>query len=373
MSQINRILVADRREEKHALFREVFQPGNFDETSSVAFELVLIDKEVGILEAIGSAEGNGYPFALLFLEAGLWRIAGGFQLLKDIRLKHPKMEIVLMTDEPVAKWDDTYRDFGHSERVMLVRDDLSSSMLEQLAFTLASRWRSNKAGAKARDQFKALLGQSGDSEVPMYDDDVVFNNTRILICDDTESIHEDFIKILSPSANKNFSKLDEFESSLFDDEEEDGEPKVVVEELSYEIDSAFQGHHALEMVEKAENEGRPYPLIFMDVRMPPGWDGVETIRRIWDRFPFIEMVIVTAYSDYSWEEMVQKVGSTDRLIFLKKPFDRITVKQMALTLTNKWKLGCMARKYVAEVELLEKETSRRTEQLKNLLNGMKGM
>jgi len=72
--------------------------------------------------------------------------------------------------------------------------------------------------------------------------------------------------------------------------------------------------------------------------MPPGWDGIETISRIWRESPDIQIVVCTAYSDYSWEEMIDKLGRTDRLLILKKPFDPIEVLQMANALAKKWEL-----------------------------------
>ena len=59
-------------------------------------------------------------------------------------------------------------------------------------------------------------------------------------------------------------------------------------------------------------------MAFVDVRMPPGWDGVETTAKIWQKYPDLQVVICTAYSDYSWEEMLKKLGYSDRLVILKK-------------------------------------------------------
>ena len=124
----------------------------------------------------------------------------------------------------------------------------------------------------------------------------------------------------------------------------------ISEKPKYQLDHAYQGEEALKMVAAAEKDNMPYALLFMDVRMPPGWDGIETIKRIWDTYPNVEVVICTAYSDYSWEEILKKVGTTDQLMFLRKPFDVISVKQMALALTKKWNLGEQNRSYVNQLE-----------------------
>jgi diguanylate cyclase (GGDEF)-like protein len=190
-------------------------------------------------------------------------------------------------------------------------------------------------------------------------------NTRILIVDDNESIHEDFLKVLSQKKTEALAELDDLESELFGNEEAEAKPNPNnSEQPDYRVDSAYQGREALEMVEKAVAEGAPYALIFMDVRMPPGWDGIETISHIWAKHPYIEMVLCTAYSDYTWDDILEKLGSTDRLLFLRKPFDAVAVQQMALSLTKKWNLGEQARNYVST---LEHEVEERTKQLQELL------
>ena len=154
-------------------------------------------------------------------------------------------------------------------------------------------------------------------------------NQRILIIDDNRSIHEDVRKILGV-IKKEDEELDEAAAALF------GVPVEASASVTFEIDSAFQGQDGLAMVRAALEEGRPYALAFVDVRMPPGWDGIETISRIWKSYPELQVVICTAYADYSWEEMIRKVGGTDNLVILKKPFDNVEVLQLAHTLTQKW-------------------------------------
>jgi len=153
---------------------------------------------------------------------------------------------------------------------------------------------------------------------------------HILVIDDNQSIHEDFRKILGTAAAGS-SKLDDFEASFF------GETETEEEQTAYEIDSAFQGQDGLNLVRRALQENRPYPLAFVDMRMPPGWDGLETISRIWDEYPDLQVVICTAYSDYTPEEMKRKLGKSEQLVILKKPFDCGEVLKLAKTLMEKWK------------------------------------
>src|SRR5581483_2929551 len=156
-------------------------------------------------------------------------------------------------------------------------------------------------------------------------------NNRILVIDDNPSIHADIRKILSPNERPN-TALADAKALLFD------ETPTKSSQTDFEIVSAFQGEEGLGKVQEAAQAGRPFAMAFVDVRMPPGWDGVETITRIWKDNPDLQVVICTAYSDYSWEEMIGHIGKSDNLLILKKPFDNIEVLQLAHALTQKWAL-----------------------------------
>ena len=178
-------------------------------------------------------------------------------------------------------------------------------------------------------------------------------NRRVLLIDDNESIHADFRKILAP-ARAGEAALDEMESILF------GKQPTRPRAEGFELDSAYQGAEALEKVKHALAEQRPYALAFVDVRMPPGWDGVETISRLWEIDPDLQVVICTAYVDYSWEDLRAKVSQPDNFVVLKKPFDNVEVLQLAHTLTKKWWLNLRASLRTAE---LEEMVARRTVEL----------
>lgn len=167
-------------------------------------------------------------------------------------------------------------------------------------------------------------------------------NRRVLLIDDNHAIHEDFRKILGDGADAD--GMDGAEAALF------GEAQTRKTSHGFEIDSAMQGKEGLERVQQSLTEGRPYAMAFVDVRMPPGWDGVETIARIWEVYPDLQVVMCTAYSDYSWDEMIAKVGQSDRLVILKKPFDNVEVLQLANALIAKWHLLQQTRSHVHELE-----------------------
>jgi PAS domain S-box-containing protein len=170
-------------------------------------------------------------------------------------------------------------------------------------------------------------------------------NQRILIIDDNPAIHEDFRKILSP-ASSGRPAVNRLAAALFN------EAQPAAPTMNFELDSAYQGQEGLEMVKKALAEDRPYAMAFVDVRMPPGWDGVETIAHIWAVCPQLQIVVCTAYSDYSWEEFQAKVGQPDNLVILKKPFDNMEVQQLALALTRKWTLNVQAGLKLAELKAM---------------------
>jgi two-component system, sensor histidine kinase and response regulator len=190
---------------------------------------------------------------------------------------------------------------------------------------------------------------------------------RILIVDDNAEIHEDFRKILLPARKNKDSETLSLEKELFGGDE-GAKPANQELSISYRIDDALQGEEAIEMVERADRQGDPYALAFMDVRMPPGIDGIETIRRIWEKHPMLEVVICTAYSDYSWDQMLLKLGFSDHLLFIKKPFDGVAIKQIALSLTTKWEAN---RKNLAYMTNLESEVEKRTADLRNMMENLK--
>jgi CheY-like chemotaxis protein len=144
------------------------------------------------------------------------------------------------------------------------------------------------------------------------------SNRRILLVDDNPAIHDDFRKILAAD-NTSASEMDDEAAAFF------GESKSAMSGQIYELDSVFQGEEALARVQQMLAAGTPYAMAFVDVRMPPGWDGIETVARIWQDYPELQVVVCTAYSDYSWDDMIEKLGQTDRLVILKKPFDTIEV------------------------------------------------
>ena len=175
---------------------------------------------------------------------------------------------------------------------------------------------------------------------------------RLLVVDDNPSIHQDFRKILT--APRGHEDLVAMESMLF------GETSTRRVSTRFEVDCANGGEEGVRHVREAVREGRPYAMAFVDIRMPPGIDGVETTLRMWRESPDLQVVLCSAYSDYSWEELASKLGNSERLLILRKPFDNIEVRQMAHSLSEKWEL---LRASHRRMEDLEREVQERTRAL----------
>ncbi len=164
-------------------------------------------------------------------------------------------------------------------------------------------------------------------------------NRRVLVIDDQESIREDFRKILAGKPGGS-SALQSTRSAFFSDETRRDEAPT------FELTLSAQGLEGVQALERGVSEGRPYALAFVDVRMPPGIDGMNTIQELWARDRELQVVICTAYSDYSLEQITDLFGSTDRLLILKKPFDPVEVRQIACALTEKWNAALREREQV---------------------------
>ncbi len=171
------------------------------------------------------------------------------------------------------------------------------------------------------------------------------NLTRhILVVDDNSSIHDDFRKIFGGLTAEEF-RLEQAASELFGS----GPNPPHSPKTSYQLDFASQGREALEMVRIAMASQKPYSLAFIDVQMPPGWDGVQTMSEIWKIAPDLHIVICTAYSNYSFEE-IQNVGRSGQVVVLKKPFDAIEVLQMASVFSEKSQLLNEVRERARKLE-----------------------
>jgi signal transduction histidine kinase len=155
---------------------------------------------------------------------------------------------------------------------------------------------------------------------------------KILVIDDNREIHRDFRKIFR-TLHAEASEIDQLENALFGVESVQNATRSPLAGIT--LDSAYQGEEGVIMAIEAAERGETYLLAFVDVRMPPGIDGIQTIKRIWERVPGMPCVICTAFSDYNWEDISIHLGGSGNLYILKKPFDAVEVLQMAQAIAEK--------------------------------------
>lgn len=179
-------------------------------------------------------------------------------------------------------------------------------------------------------------------------------NHRVLVIDDNQAIHGDFRKILEPNAGE--ESFVQARAALF------GDPTLSEVFEQFELDCVDQGQDGLILAQRARNEGRPYAVAFVDMRMPLGWDGLETIERLWKEDAGVQVVICTAYSDQPWEEITNRIGRNDKLLILQKPFNSIEVLQLATALCRKWDL---ASELAGQLDELSRQVDKRTAELQS--------
>ncbi|MBA3015096.1 MAG: LuxR C-terminal-related transcriptional regulator [Proteobacteria bacterium] len=155
---------------------------------------------------------------------------------------------------------------------------------------------------------------------------------RILIVDDEQSILEAYRQVLSGSRTQTTSqpRLDALENRLFPDSQQ----KFVMP--TFDLCLCRQGHEAVEAVRTSITEKSPFSVAFIDVRMPPGKDGVWAASEIRKLDPWVNIVIVTAFSDLNPAEINHTVQPPNRLLYMQKPFHSHEIQQFALALSAKW-------------------------------------
>lgn len=178
---------------------------------------------------------------------------------------------------------------------------------------------------------------------------------RILVVDDTTTIHDDFRKIFAPEPDaERLLREAALELGMDDVTPGAGAP-------TFEVEFASQGQEGVRLATTRKSEGRPFSVAFVDMRMPPGWDGLETSERLWQADPDVQIVICTAYSDHQWSEIRRRLAQPDSLLILKKPFDVMEALQMANALAEKWALRLLDRNRVGELEVRVRERTRELE------------
>lgn len=155
-------------------------------------------------------------------------------------------------------------------------------------------------------------------------------NTRVLIVDDQHEIHTDFQEILSIEKEKSLS--DDLAGAFLSEDAENGIPN----RLSFQLAHALSGEEAYQLVKAATAANQPFAVAYIDIRMPPGMDGIETIRRIREFEKNLEIVIMTAYTDKPLPEIITDMELLHKLLYIRKPVAREEIQQITLSLVEKW-------------------------------------
>ena len=174
-------------------------------------------------------------------------------------------------------------------------------------------------------------------------------NTRVLVVDDQESIYTDFQEMLGVKRRKN--RADELAAGFLPATDD---TNSVAELPSFELSYASNGDDAVEAVKSAKESNRPFALAYIDIRMPPGIDGIEAIRQIREFEKDLEIVIMTAYSDKPMSAIMTNLELLHKLLYIRKPVAREEIQQITRTLVEKWNL--------------EQEASRQRQRLKTVLD-----
>ncbi|WP_020606021.1 hybrid sensor histidine kinase/response regulator [Spirosoma spitsbergense] len=150
-------------------------------------------------------------------------------------------------------------------------------------------------------------------------------NNRILIIDDEEIVRDDIEEILSPRKSTH-SDLSKVASMLFDSDEEILISPPTSRLPSFSITKASNGREGFDKVIRSLQENTPFAAIFLDMRMP-GWDGLETAVNIREHDMRVEIIFLTAFSDRSIDDIVQKAG--ENVGYHCKPYASEEIIQLA--------------------------------------------
>ena len=152
-------------------------------------------------------------------------------------------------------------------------------------------------------------------------------NYRVLVVDDQREIHQDFEEMLTPGVPG--ASTDDLAEAFASEVDESFLP-------NFELLHAQSGAEAYEKIQTAIETADPIAVAYIDIRMPPGMDGIETTRRIRAIDENIEIVLMTAYTDKSLGEIVREMDLLHKLLYIRKPFAREEIQQITLALAEKW-------------------------------------
>ncbi len=162
---------------------------------------------------------------------------------------------------------------------------------------------------------------------------VRYSNTRVLIVDDQQEIHDDFVEMLG-NTHAEPARADELAAAFLLDVSRNDTSLGIELGLLH----ATTGDQACETVARARERNERIAVAYVDLRMPGGIDGIETVRRMREIDRDVEIVIMTAYSDAPLPEVVRNVDLLHKLVFMRKPFAYEEIQQLTISLVGKWNL-----------------------------------
>ncbi|MDE2887457.1 MAG: sigma 54-interacting transcriptional regulator [Gemmatimonadota bacterium] len=154
-----------------------------------------------------------------------------------------------------------------------------------------------------------------------------YGNNRVLIVDDQPEIHDDFAELLCSSIER--PSVDDLPAAFVREQE----GNYLSE---FELLHANNGVEACDIIRKGRESNRPIAVAYIDIRMPPGIDGIETVRRVREFDRDIEIVIMTAFTDRSLPEIICDMELLHKLLYIRKPFTHVEIQQITLSLAEKW-------------------------------------
>ncbi|MDH3611750.1 MAG: EAL domain-containing protein [Gammaproteobacteria bacterium] len=185
------------------------------------------------------------------------------------------------------------------------------------------------------------------------------STNRILVVDDDVMLIDEYLRCLGEDYEPDSATetLSELEKVLFGEEtDERGAARFMVE-------TRTQGEPAVEAVEEAVRMQQPYCIVFLDIRMPPGINGIEAAKQIRALDPDVNIVIVTGSMSSEAENLDKQVPPADKIFFFNKPFHAAECRQLAAALCGKWHADMALRRANEE---LEQRVEERTAALQKL-------
>jgi DNA-binding NtrC family response regulator len=155
---------------------------------------------------------------------------------------------------------------------------------------------------------------------------------HILIVDDCVSVHRDFAKILAPYACARAAEPARLEGQMFE-----LAPAQAAGPADFNLSFGLSGEEALRILRREASAGRLFAMAFVDMRMPPGWNGLETVEHLWSVQPCLEIAICSAYSDYSWHSVIQRLNRPG-IRLVQKPLGTSDVRRVAHELCGRGRL-----------------------------------